>query len=136
MQSDLQRDDWRGLAEALGEPLAERRAVVITPSTAEQPFAVYAPQLEVVAGEPAVYREIDFVALPRRERTRSRPLPPPRPEEDYPAPAYSFELAETRFEDTFTLIRYTAPEGVLLTRDQLAAAHFDRSRRAAAFADP
>jgi hypothetical protein len=134
-QSELQRDDWRSVANALGEPLAEPRAVVVTPFTAEQTFAVYAPNLEQLSGEPTVYRAVDLVALPQRERTQSRPGAAPRPE-DHPPPAPGFEVAETRFEDTFSLIRYIAPEPVLLTREHLLGAHFDFSRRAAVFVEP
>jgi hypothetical protein len=133
-ESELQRDDWRGVARAVDEADAEPRAVVVTPFTAEQTFAVYAPELTLMPDAGMAVREIDYVALPSRERTRSRPGPPPRPE-DHPPPAPGFELAETRFEDTFTLLRYTAPEPVEVTPDALAAAGIDFSRRPAVFVE-
>ncbi len=63
------------------------------------------------------------------------PGPPPRPEA-HPPPAPGFELAETRFEETFTLLRYTAPEPIPVTAEGLTAAHLDVMRRAAVFVEP
>ena len=130
----LQRDDWRGVSRALGEPQAEPRAVVVTPFTAEQTFAVYAPDLELMPAEGTAVREIDYVALPRRERTQSRPGTPPRPE-NHPPPAPGFTLTETRFEDTFTLLRYTAPEPLAVTPEALVGFGIDFTRRAAVFVE-
>ena len=103
----LQRDDWRGVAEALGEPQAEPRAVVVTPFTAEQPFAVYAPEPGGDAGRGDAGAARSTTSRSRDASARGRgPATPPRPE-DHPPPAPGFTLAETRFEDTFTLLRYT-----------------------------
>jgi mannosyltransferase len=133
--SSLQRDDWRGVADALGQPIAEPRALIITPFTAQQPFEIYAPQLELMPGTGTAVGEVDLVALPVRARTQSRPGDPPRPE-GHPPPAPGFTLAETRFEDTFTLLRYTAPAPVAVTPEALIAAHIDFTRRAAVFVEP
>lgn len=132
-QPTLQRDDWRGVAAALeeGAPAAPR-AVVVTPFTAEQAFAVYAPDLELFPAAGAAVQEIDLVALPQRARTQSRPGPPPRPEA-HPPPAPGFELVQTRFEKTFTLLRYTVPAPVTVTPGALVAAHIDLERPAAVF---
>ena len=131
----LQRDDWRGVAAALPADAPTPRAVVVTPFTAQQPFAVYAPRLELMPATGAAVREVDLVAFPRRHRTQSRPGPPPRPE-DHPPPVPGFEHAETRFEETFTLIRYTASDPIAVTPDQLVAGHIDFERRAAVFVEP
>jgi hypothetical protein len=131
----LQRDDWRGVAAALAEDASTPRAIVVTPFTALQPFAVYAPQLELMPADGMDVREVDLVAFPRRHRTQSRPGPPPRPER-HPPPGPGFELAETRFEETFTLIRYTTPDPLAVTPAQLVAGHIDFERRAAVFVDP
>jgi hypothetical protein len=126
----LQRDDWRGATEGLGD--RGPYAVVVTPYTAEQPFNVYAPALELMPNEETPVREIDFVALPRREHSQSRPADPPRPQ-DHPAPAPGFTLAEARFEETYTLLRYTAPEPVRVTPGPLMNVGIDPDRRAAVF---
>jgi hypothetical protein len=132
-REEYQRDNWRDVGAALGESDVAR-AVVVTPFTAPKPFAVYAPRLELMpdAGEPV--SEVDLVAMPLRERTQSEPGPPPRPE-GHPPPAPGFELTETRFEDTFTLLRYTAPEPIAVTPQGLIAAHIDFTRRAAVFVE-
>jgi mannosyltransferase len=132
-REEYQRDNWRDVGAALGESDVAR-AVVVTPFTAPKPFAVYVPRLELMpdAGEPV--SEVDLVAMPLRERTQSQPGPPPRPE-GHPPPAPGFELTETRFEDTFTLLRYTAPEPVAVTPQGLIAAHIDFTRRAAVFVE-
>ena len=130
----LQRDDWRGVAAALGEPRAASRAVVVTPSSADAPFAVYAPRLEKMPDAEQSVSEIDLVALPQRARTQSRPDPPPRPE-GHPPPAPGFELIETRFEETFTLLRYTSTAPANVTPAGLVPAHIDLERPAGVFVE-
>ena len=131
-RESLQRDDWRGVAAALGDPAASPRAVVVTPPAAEPPLAVYAPRLEPMPAAGEAVREVDLIALPLRSRTQSRPSAPPRPDA-HPPPAPGFELAEARFEETFTLLRYTAATPAPLTPDALVAAHIDHERPAALF---
>ena len=133
--SDLQRDDWRGVTEALEDPLAEPRAFVVTPFMAQQPLAVYAPQLEPMPAAGTAVSEVDFIALPIRERAQSRPDEAPRPAA-HPPPKPEFTLVETRFEDTYTLLRYTAPAPVPFTPDWLMGARFDFRDRAAVFVEP
>ena len=131
----LQRDDWRGVAHALGDPAAGPRAVVVTPFTAEQTFAVYRPDMELMSDDGTAVREIDYVALPQRRRTQSRPGPPPRPE-NHPPPIPGFTLIDTHFEKTFTLLRYASATAVPVTPDALVAAGIDFDRRAAVFLGP
>ncbi len=135
-RESLQRDDWRGAASALDDALVEPRAVVVSPASAPLPFAVYAPRLEQMprAAE-ALVREVDIVALPNRARTQSRRDPPPRPD-GHPPPAPGFELVETHFEETFTLLRYTATAPVSLTPEALAAGRIDLEHAAAVFVEP
>jgi len=133
-RESLQRDDWRGVAAALGKR-SEARAIVVTPSSATEPFAVYAPELEVMPVAGAPVEEIDLVALPERSRTQSRADPPPRPK-GHPPPVPGFELTETRFDDGFTLLRYTASEPTAVTPDALVPAHIDPSRPAGVFVEP
>jgi hypothetical protein len=132
----LQRDDWRGVAQALDEgEIVPPRAVVVTPFSAAQTFAVYAPELELFPAIGAPVRQVDMVALPQRARTQAEPGPSPRPAE-HPPPAPGFTLTEERFEETFTLLRYTAAEPVTVTPEALIAAHVDLERRAGVFIDP
>ena len=123
----LQRDDWRGVAHALGEPQAEPRAVVVTPFFAEQTFAVYAPDLELMPDAGEAVGEVDYVALPRRERTQSRPGPPPRPEDIHPRRRLHADgdplrgdvhsCSATRRRDRFRVTpRRSSPRGIDFTR--------------------
>jgi hypothetical protein len=128
----LQRDDWRGVAAALGDPNATPRAVVATPSTAEQAFAVYRPALDRMPDEGVAVQEVDLVALPVRRRTQSRPDDPPRPEAHQPPQLAGFSLAEPpRFEETFTLLRYVSETPTLLTPADLQGAHVESERPSA-----
>ena len=132
----LQRDNWRGVAEALEKNhSASPRALVITPFTVPPPFAVYAPQWEVMPAEGAAVQEIDYVALPLRRRTQARPGKPPRPE-NHPAPGPGFELVQKRFDETFTLLRYTSATPVHVTPAGLVGSHIEFERRAAVLLEP
>ena len=134
--TSLQRDDWRGAATALedGEP-AGPRAVVVTPPSAPLALRVYAPELqEMSPSQRAAVRAVDVVALPHRDRTQSSRGDPPRP--DTPKAPPGFELEETRYEETFTLIRYTAPAPVTVTPQTLAAARLEPGLQAALFVEP
>jgi len=132
----LQRDDWRAVGEALGSPLAAPRAVVVAPVSAGPPLDIYAPELELMPATGTTdVQQIDLVALPRRDRTQARPAAPPRPE-DHPPPAAGFELVETRFEETFTLLRFTAPAPVAVTAAGLAATNVDPGRQSGVFLEP
>jgi len=134
-RESLQRDNWRGVAAALGDIEGlNPRALVITPFTAPKPFAVYAPELELLPESGVAVNEIDLVALPVRHRTQSRPGEPPRPE-NHPPPAPGFSLVETRFDDTFTLLRYKSPTAITVTPNELIAGHIDFTRRAAVFVE-
>lgn len=132
-REELQRDNWRAVGKAVEEGTGPS-AVVVTPFTAEQTFAIYAPHFDLMPDEGEPVGEIDLVAMSQRERTQSRPGTPPRPKE-YPPPVPGFELVETRFEDRFTLLRYEAPEPILVTPRGLISGHFDSRRRAAVFVE-
>ena len=134
--TSLQRDDWRGAAGALeDEEPAGPRAVVVTPASAPLALRVYAPQLqEMSPDQRAEVSAVDVVALPDRDRTQSRHGDPPRPATPKAPPG--FELEETRFEETYTLIRYTAPAPVTVTPQMLAAARLEAGLQAALFVEP
>jgi 4-amino-4-deoxy-L-arabinose transferase-like glycosyltransferase len=132
-QESFQRDNWRGVAAALGQvDPSKPRALVITPFTAAKPFAVYAPEFEPMPEAGVSVNEVDFVALPVRHRTQSKPGPPPRPG-NHPPPSPGFSLIDRRMDDTFTLLRYASPTTMIFTPKELAGAHFDPTRKPAVF---
>jgi hypothetical protein len=131
----VQRDDWRGVAAALDDHPMTPRAVVVTPLSAPVPFGVYAPRLETMPEGGVAVREIDVVALAQRNLTESRPDEPSRPQQ-HPPPAPGFTLVEPPlFEETFTLLRYAAPEPVAITPAVLAAARIDPEHTPALFVE-
>ena len=119
-----QRDDWRGVAGALGEPEAGPQAVVAAPGSAVVPLRVYEPGLEVMTEETGV-AEIVVVGVLQRGGALSTPDPPVRPDPPPPPPLPGFELAETRFEDSFTLLRYTAAAPVTIGPEALVPANLE-----------
>lgn len=90
----LQRDDWRGVARALGRP-TEPRVVVVSPDYANKPLRLYAGSLLPLPAGTKV-REVDVIVNGR----------PPHPG---PAPA-GFEPAGTVTTASYTLTRYRSPE--------------------------
>jgi mannosyltransferase len=68
-----QRDDWRGIAQALPGPPAGGR-VIVGEQFASLPLYVYLGSLNGSVGQTVTTREIDFVALRQRRSARS-PLP-------------------------------------------------------------
>ena len=131
-RESLQRDNWRGVADTLGKPHATPRAVVVTPSAAVQPFAVYRPALDPMPDAGVPVREVALVALPVRRRTQSRPEEPPRPEAHRPPVLAGFALVEPpQFEKTFTLLRYVSETPTLLTPADLQGAHIESERPSA-----
>lgn len=72
---ELQRDDWRGAARALGRIDGPR--IVVAPKGAIVPLRYYLPHVHPFIGGGAVTFEVDYVALAlRNDNTRPRP---PRP---------------------------------------------------------
>lgn len=95
-----QREDWRGVAEALGPP-AGPRAIVVTPAAGEGPLRWYLPNSQGIGS--ATVDEMDVVAMARR-----RPGKSPRPERG-PAPVpLGFKTVQRLDAPTFTLLRYRA----------------------------
>lgn len=66
----LQRDDWRGAAEDLGDP-RQPRAIVVSPAVGFLPLRVYVPEISAPPGDPFVVRQIAQVAMTRDD---DRPL--------------------------------------------------------------
>jgi mannosyltransferase len=103
-----QRDDNRGLAEALG-PATVPRAIVVTPVFAPVTLKLYL-QPFVVPTQIVKVREVDLAALPRRGAGLTRAAPPPRPVPHPPAPG--MRLVEKRYRPTYTLFRFQSAKPV------------------------
>jgi mannosyltransferase len=112
---DLQRDDWRGVAEALPPPTGPR-AFVISPIHGSIPLALYVPRLRPLPPAGAVVSEIAAVAIAKHEagQTRHAPAIPPIP----PPPGFT-EVAR-RSGSTYSLVVYRAPQPLPVAPPELA----------------
>jgi mannosyltransferase len=104
-----QRDDWRGMAAALGPPDGPR-AVVIQPASGLAPLALYMRGLHPMPAAGARVREIAILSPVRREAGGEHPAPPPR---NLPPGAPGFEIAARELADSYTVVVLRAK------RDQL-----------------
>jgi hypothetical protein len=101
-----QRDDWRGIAEALG-PADTKRVLVVQPASGRRPLAIY---LERLSSLPEAGEEVAEIAslhpVRRGEREGLHPAPPPHPA---PPLRTGFELADRRLEEAFSVYLQRAP---------------------------
>jgi hypothetical protein len=111
------RENWRGIAEALG-PARDERVIVVPPASGEVGLEVQIGGLTRVPPAGATVREVDVVT-PRSELLGGKRSG--RPAQPQP-PGPRFRLAERRYEDDFTLLRWVAPQPVRVSPAQLAAA--------------
>lgn len=96
-----QRDDWRGVAKALGAR-DQPRAVVITPGSGRIPLAYYLEASQEIPPQGVDVSEVDYVALaPRLPGEAPRP---PRPAGQLPLVGFT-EFARS-FGATYTALRY------------------------------
>ena len=102
---ELQRDDWRGAARALGQ-ISAPRLIVATPASALETLRYYLPGLRTAPPPALTTAEIDHVALPER-RPGERPQPP-RPAQPAP-PAPGWVLAGRTEGETYTVMRWRVP---------------------------
>ena len=100
--AELQRDDWRAAARALG-PISEPRLIVATPGSALDALRYYLPGLRTARPPTFTTVEIDYVALPVR-LPGERPAPPRPPAPDPPAAGYA--LAGRTYGETFSVVRW------------------------------
>ena len=113
---ELQRDDWRGIARAMGVPDPHGRAIVIWPLNGDIPLRLYLPRAYAISPAGATIGEIDAVAVAPREAGATRTAPPvPRVP---PLPGFR---EESRHQGrTFTVVKYRAaapvPETATLLR--------------------
>jgi hypothetical protein len=106
-QAKLQRDDWRGLAAALG-PAREPRAIVVTPDYAKKPLRLYAGSMPPLAPAGADVIEVDVIGNARPVAFRD------------PPPPAGFALASRKITPSYELVRFRAPAPVHVTPDALA----------------
>jgi mannosyltransferase len=118
----FEREDWRGAAEALGPPTADR-AVIATPYAGRQALRVYLEDSFALRSGVRV-REIDVIGLPPLFRRVGETPKPPRPATDPPAPP-GFRLVERREEKYFTVLRYRASRPLPVGRAELGRARLD-----------
>jgi mannosyltransferase len=109
-----QRDDWRGMAAALGAPDSPR-AVVIQPASGREPLALYMRGLRPVPAAGARVRELAVVSPVRRDVGGEHPAPPPRRLPPIPA---GFELAAHRLTDGYSVVVLRAREPQVVTAAQ------------------
>jgi mannosyltransferase len=102
----LQRGDWRGVADALRAGPAERAVVIAV--IGALPMQYYQPQLAQLSFRQTVrLREIDLVGYPPLRAGATRP------------PAAGFSLAERRTIHGIVILRFRAPRTVLISGRRL-----------------
>jgi mannosyltransferase len=113
---DYQREDWRSAAEALG-PARGARVVVVPAVSGPVGLTIHRDGVSVLGAGGAAVTEIDVVT-PRNARLQgpdwARPAAP-RP------PLPGFDLAERRYEDDYTLLRYRSRRPVVVTPEAAVA---------------
>jgi mannosyltransferase len=101
-----QRDDWRGMAEALGSPRLPR-ALVVQPASGRRPLAVYLPDLAPLPETGSSVGQIAALHPVRRQASGEHPAPPPRPR---PPITAGFEPGRHVLESSFSLYLQHAAE--------------------------
>lgn len=115
----FQRDDWRGVSQALGSP-SGARAIVVSPGSGLIALSPYERGLSVL-GAPATVTELDIVAVPHQVTGGGIGIPP-RPAGPLPVPAgmHLFERVQT---STYTVLRYRRSTPVTVAPATAAADH-------------
>jgi mannosyltransferase len=108
-----QRDDWRGVAHALGRAGSNTaRVVFVDPGSGEIPLQVYMSGLRALAA-PVAVRQLDVVVVPANVQGGGIGTPP-RITGPQPVPA-GFTLAGAVYKSTYTVLRYTSPTPVAVS---------------------
>ena len=105
-----QRDDWRGVAHALGHGTGVR-VLLVDPASGAIPLQAYMPGLRALTA-PAAVRELDVAVVPRNVQGGGIGAPP-RLTGRQPAPP-GFTLTGATYGSTYTVLRYTAPSPVAI----------------------
>ncbi len=107
-----QRDDWRGIADALSPQRAGR--VIVGQEFASAPLSIYLPGLRTASGGSVSTREVAFVGL-RVRHTGGSPAPGFVPT----SPPPGFALVGVRRTESFSVSRFRAPRPTTLTTSVL-----------------
>ena len=113
LDEDLQRDDWRAVAGALGDPPGAGRAIVVTSEPQAAPLEHYRSGLLGYPAGGAAINEIVAIEATREGASR-QPTPPP-----------GFTEVERLREPSFELARYQSSAIQVLKADALAALRLD-----------
>jgi mannosyltransferase len=115
--SRYQRDDWRGVAHALGSG-PDARVLLVDPASGAIPLRLYMPGLRALTA-PVAVRELDVVVVPPNVRGGGIGRPP-RAAGPQPAPP-GFTLARAVDGATYTVLHYTSPSPVTVSPSLAAA---------------
>jgi len=106
-----QKDDWRGVASALGRPAPR---VIVAEQYGSRPLYIYMGPLEGPSAPQITTSEVDFVGL-RKRRTVGSTVAPIVPL----TPPHGFTLASVRRTETYAISRFTAPAATTVTAAEL-----------------
>jgi mannosyltransferase len=118
-----QRDDWRGVAHALGSNTGTR-VLLVDPASGAIPLRSYVRGLRALTA-PVAVRELDVAVVPPNVQGRGIGTPP-RVTGPEPAPP-GFTLTQTVYGSTYTVLRYTAPAPVTVSPSLAAASWLGES---------
>jgi hypothetical protein len=114
-----QRDNNRGIADALG-PVTVPRALVVTPVSASVPLSIY---MQPFSKQTFPVKEIDLVALPERSSVFSGAHAVKLPATPHQPPVAGMRIVGQRSTSSYTLIRFRSdkpvsigPPGLLFNR--------------------
>jgi 4-amino-4-deoxy-L-arabinose transferase-like glycosyltransferase len=110
------KENWRGIAERLGPPSGPR-AIVVPPASGELGLEL---QIGGLSRVPASGAAVSEVAVVTPRSTRLGGPQSGRPAQPQP-PRAGFRLAEKRYAETYTLLRWVAPRPVQVSLAELSA---------------
>jgi len=102
-----QREDWRGMARALGPATGPR--VIVTPAMGRRPLDIYLGRLPALPPAGLPVREIALLYPVRRKAGEEHPLPPPQLTTSGPG---GLTLARRRVTDSYAVVVLRAPRAV------------------------
>jgi mannosyltransferase len=121
--AQYQRQDWKGLARALGDG-GGARALVISPANGELALGYYRPELRVLGAPGAAVREVDVVAVAGSPDPGKAPVLPPL--YGTTLGVAGFDQAQRTVTSTYAILRFRAVgrAPVQVTPDPLGALRY------------